>query len=110
VPVAASREARERPMPSASGVHIFVCSTVRFVQADRLTVTMDAELGRAVRDAAAREAVSVSRWLTEAAARQLRNDQLGVALDAWEAELGAPTEEELEAATRLLTARSRQPA
>lgn len=72
------------------------------MQVNRLSITMDPELGQAVRDAAAHSGMSVSRWMKEAAAARLRNQLLGVALDAWEAEIGPPTEEELEAARKLL--------
>lgn len=65
---------------------------------DRITVTMDAELGAAVRAAAVRAGTSVSGWLAAAAAHQLRNELLGSALDEWEAEFGTFTEEELDAA------------
>lgn len=69
---------------------------------ERFSVTMDPELGRSVRDAAARAGVSVSQWLGTAAADRLRNDLLGAALDAWEAEDGPFTEAELNAAAQLL--------
>ena len=63
---------------------------------------MDHELGRAVREAAARSGISVSRWLSETASDQLRNELLGAALDVWEAEQGPFTDEELDAAARVL--------
>jgi hypothetical protein len=63
---------------------------------------MDRALGKAVREAAARRGVSVSRWLSEAATDHLRNELLDVALDAWEAETGPFTDAELDAAARLL--------
>jgi hypothetical protein len=69
---------------------------------DRLTITMEAELGAAVRDAAARSGMSVSAWLARAASDRLRNDLLGEALDRWEAEHGPFTEEELDAAAATL--------
>ena len=69
---------------------------------DRLSVTVPAELGKAVRDAAKKTGVSVSTWMGEAAAAQLRHELLGEALDAWQAEDGAFTEEELEAAAALV--------
>lgn len=69
---------------------------------DRLSVTMDPDLGRAVRDAAARSGVSVSRWLSDAASDHLRNHLLGAALDAWEAADGPFTDEELDAAAIVL--------
>lgn len=72
------------------------------VQVDRFSVTMEPELGQAVRDAAARSGVSVSRWLSRAAADHLRNEVLGAALDAWEAESGPFTDDELDAAARVL--------
>jgi hypothetical protein len=72
------------------------------MQVDRFSVTMEPELGRAVRDAAARSGVSVSRWLSQAASDHLRNELLGAALDAWEAENGPFTGDELDAAARVL--------
>lgn len=55
-------------------------------------------VGEGVRQAAARQGVSVSTWLTEAAADRLRNELLGAALDEWEAEDGSFTDSELNAA------------
>ena len=63
---------------------------------------MPPELGRAVRDAAAREGTSVSAWLGEAAADRIRTELLGAALDEWEAEEGAFSDEELNAAATTL--------
>lgn len=71
---------------------------VCMAQVDRLSVTMPPEVGSAVREAAARQGTSVSSRITEAASRRLRNELLGAALDKWEAENGAITEEELDAA------------
>ena len=71
-------------------------------QVDRFSVTMPPELGEGVRQAAAREGVSVSAWLSEAAADRIRNELLGAALDAWESEDGAFTETELDAAAARL--------
>ena len=81
---------------------MLVCDTVIFMQVDRLSVTMDPELGQAVRDAAARSGISVSRWLGQAARYQLRNELLGAALDVWEAEQGPFTDGELDTAARVL--------
>ncbi|MGH9102965.1 MAG: hypothetical protein ACRDYD_08300 [Acidimicrobiales bacterium] len=72
------------------------------MEVDRLSVTMDPALGRAVRDAAARGGTSVSAWLAGAAADRLRNGLLGAALDTWEDEAGAFGDDELDAAARLL--------
>jgi hypothetical protein len=68
------------------------------VQVDRLSITMPPDVGSAVRDAAARQGISVSAWLVRAAEDRLRNELLGAALDAWEAEDGPFTEEELASA------------
>jgi len=72
------------------------------MQVDRFSVTMDPELGAAVRGAAERAGLSVSGWLAQAAADRLRNDLLGVALDAWEAEDGPFGDDELDAAAATL--------
>jgi hypothetical protein len=69
---------------------------------DRLSVTLDPKLGAAVRKAAARAKLSVSAWIADAAADRVRNEQLGRALDAWEAESGPFTREELDDAARSL--------
>jgi hypothetical protein len=69
---------------------------------DRLSITLEPELGAAVRDAAARAGISVSAWLARAASDRLRNDLLGEALDRWEAEAGPFSDEELDAAASAL--------
>lgn len=71
-------------------------------------MTMEPELGRAVRNAAARSKMSVSGWLSAAAAARLRNERLGAALDAWEAEYGSFTDAELDEAARALRKASEQ--
>jgi hypothetical protein len=77
------------------------------MELDRLSVTMEPELGRAVRDAAARAGVSVSRWLSDAAGDHLRNELLGAALDVWEKETEPFSDAELDAAARTLGSRRR---
>jgi hypothetical protein len=72
-------------------------------QVDRLSVTMAPEIGSAIREAAAREGTSVSRWLAAAAAQRLRNELLGAALDRWEAEDGPFTDVELNVAAAALS-------
>lgn len=72
------------------------------MQVERISITMDPDLGSLVREAAKQGKTSVSAWLAEAAAGRLRNELLGRALDAWEAEDGAFSEEELEAARKEL--------
>ena len=72
------------------------------MQVDRLSITVDPDLGKAVREAAARSGTSVSSWLGTAAAAKLRNEMLGAALDAWESEHGPFTDDELDEAARSL--------
>lgn len=72
------------------------------MRVDRLSVALEPALGAAVRRAAARSGSSVSGWISQAATDRLRNDLLGAALDAWEADIGPFSEEELDAAARLL--------
>jgi hypothetical protein len=69
---------------------------------DRLSITLDPKLGAAARKAAKRAKVSLSTWIAEATADRVRNEALGQALDQWEAETGAPTADELEAAATAL--------
>lgn len=77
-------------------------------QVDRFSVTMPPEIGAAVRDAAARQGQSVSNWLAAAAAQRLRSELLGAALDQWEAEDGAFSDDELDAAAAALRATRRR--
>lgn len=53
----------------------------------KLSVSFDAELAEVVRGAAAEEGVSVSAWLSSAAADRIRNRLLGVALDELASEM-----------------------
>jgi predicted transcriptional regulator len=69
---------------------------------DRLSITVDSELGQAVRQAAAAEGVSVSSWASEALADRVRRHSLRAFLDDWEAEQGPFTEEEMAEADRLI--------
>lgn len=69
---------------------------------DRLSITVDAELGIAVRTAAAASETSLSSWAAEALADRVRQDNMQAFLDDWEAEQGPFTEEELAAADQLL--------
>jgi hypothetical protein len=63
---------------------------------ERFSLTMDPHLGAAVRQAAERAGLSVSAWLSKAAAERVRNEALGFALERWEEEYGPITEEELD--------------
>ena len=62
---------------------------------DKMSVSFEAELGGAVRAAAAAAGVPLSAWLAEAAARRLRAEALVGFLSTWEAEHGVLTAEEL---------------
>lgn len=68
------------------------------VAVERLTVSLEAELAAAVRDAADADSQNVSSWLAEAARRQLAARGLRDVIRAWEAEHGAFTDDELAAA------------
>ncbi|HVK83122.1 MAG TPA: hypothetical protein VM513_03395 [Kofleriaceae bacterium] len=68
---------------------------------EKLSVSMDAELAKLVRSAAAEEGMSVSTWLSEAARVRARQRELREALAAFDAEHGALDPEE---AARLVSA------
>jgi predicted transcriptional regulator len=68
------------------------------MKVDRFSITMDPDLGAAVREAAERQQTSVSAWMAAAASDRLRNELLGRALDRWEAADGPFSEGELDAA------------
>lgn len=72
------------------------------MKVDKMSVSFDPELGDAIRAAAAHRGQPLSSWLAEAAASKLRAEALTAYLDAWEAEHGALTDEELAAAEREL--------
>ena len=87
---------RRTSMPEIVGVTV-VCMAV-----ERFSVTMDPEVGAAVREAAEQAGTSVSAWLAEAAADKIRRQRLRAALDVWEIEDGALTPDELAAAATTL--------
>jgi hypothetical protein len=64
----------------------------------KLAVTVDADVHAKVVEAAAAEGTSVSAWITAAARRALLVRDGLAAVAEWEAEHGALTEAELEAA------------
>jgi hypothetical protein len=69
---------------------------------ERVTVSLDAELAAAVRDAAEADEQNISAWLADAARRQLASRGLRDVITDWETEHGTFTEDELAAArTRL---------
>jgi hypothetical protein len=66
----------------------------------KLAITVDPDVHAQVIAAAAADGVSVSAWMTSAARRALRLRDGLAAVAEWEAEHGALTGEELEAARR----------
>jgi hypothetical protein len=79
------------------------------MRVDKMSISFDVRLGDNVRHAAEKAGKPLSTWLAEAAATKLRAEALSDFLDDWEAEHGAPTEEELEQARRSLKLPSRRP-
>lgn len=63
---------------------------------EKLSVSFDPALAATIRAAAAEEGVSVSRWLAGAADAKARRRHLREALDAFAAEHGALTEDEID--------------
>ena len=80
------------------------------MKVDKLSISLDPELGDAVRSAAARAGQPVSSWLAEAAAGKLRAGALAEFLNGWEAEHGGLTAEELARAERELGVTGRESA
>jgi hypothetical protein len=72
------------------------------MKVDRLSITLNPQLGAAARKAAKRAGMSLSAWIAEATADRVRNEMLGHALDRWEEEDGAFTTGELAAAAEAL--------
>lgn len=65
------------------------------MKVDKLSISFDASLGDAVREAARREGKGVSGWLADAAAAKLRAAALDDYLADWERGHGALTATEL---------------
>jgi len=70
---------------------------------EKLSVSLDLELGEAVRASAGDSNESVSAWLAEAARARLRREALREGVAAWEKEFGKLTEAEIAVAGRALT-------
>jgi len=67
---------------------------------DKIRISVPAELGAEVRELAAGSGLGLSGWIAEALADRIRDENLRIAVEAFEAENGAFTEEELAAARR----------
>jgi hypothetical protein len=65
-----------------------------------MSISLDAELGDAVRSAATRAGQPLSSWLAEAAASRLRAEALADFPAGWEAEHGTLTAQEIARAER----------
>jgi len=65
-----------------------------------MSISLDGELGDAVRSAASRAGKPLSSWLAEAAASKLRAEALADFLADWEAEHGTLTAQEIAQAER----------
>jgi hypothetical protein len=68
----------------------------------KISIALEEGTAQAAAEAAARRGVSLSSWLNQAAEHALRVDAGLRAVQAWEAEHGALTASELEAADRFL--------
>ncbi len=65
---------------------------------ERVTISLEAELTEAVREAAEADAQNLSAWLADAARRRLASRELRDVLVEWEAGHGTFSEDELAAA------------
>lgn len=65
------------------------------MKVDKMSISMEPQLGDGVRHAAERAGVSVSAWLAEAAAARLRKQALAEFLSDWQAKHGKITATEL---------------
>jgi len=80
------------------------------MKVDKMSVSFDGKLGDEVRSAARKAGTGLSSWLAEAAEAKLRADALREFVDAWEAEQGPLTVEELRRAEAELGLRIGEPA
>ena len=80
------------------------------MRADKMSISLDAGLGDAVRRAARRDGTGLSAWLADAARAKLRAEALRTFLDAWEQEHGSLTTEELRRAEAELGLATEAPA
>lgn len=65
------------------------------MKVEKISVSFEAELGDAIRAAAAQAGKPVSSWLAEAAASKLRAEALAAFLADWESEHGVVSAQEL---------------
>ena len=65
------------------------------MKVDKMSISLDAQLGDDVRNAARKAGMGLSAWLADAAAAKLRALALGEFLDHWEREHGPLAPDEL---------------
>ena len=65
------------------------------MKVEKLSISLEAELGSEVRAAAQKAGMGVSSWVAEAAAAKLRAEALAEFLDRWEKKHGPLTAKEL---------------
>ena len=68
---------------------------LRIMKATKLSISLPAEIGDEIRQAARSSGQSLSAWLADAAAAKLRSQALAEFLDQWELEEGPLTAEEI---------------
>jgi predicted transcriptional regulator len=73
----------------------------------KLAITVDPEVHQRVLAAAAREGVSISAWMTDAAREALRRRAGLAGVEQWEKEHGRFTKEEMDEAHRTVRAQLR---
>jgi hypothetical protein len=78
------------------------------MKVDKISISLEAELGDEVRAAASKAGVGVSSWLAEAAAARLRGDALAEFLNHCERKYGPLTIDELSRAEAELGFRKRK--
>lgn len=64
--------------------------------AEKLSISVDEDVAELVREAAAKEGITVSAWITNAAQDRLRNLLLGKFLDELFEEIGPMSDEEMD--------------
>lgn len=72
------------------------------MKVDKMSISLNAELGDQVREAARKAGVGLSAWLARAAEARLRSEALEEFLTEWEREHGAITPSELRRAEERL--------
>jgi hypothetical protein len=77
-----------------------------FMAAEKLSVSFEAKLAAEIRKAAAREGLSVSEWLADAAAAKARRRHLRDALDEYAAADGPLSDAEIDTIVREARQRS----